>query len=158
MPFILRCFILNCLAVLTTLGLIGLAGCNLNDFFSTIGSEESIVSMQVDSNHTSTGLNTNMEKQPKRIVVTGEMGIILPRTGHPYGTIEDRDSGELYTIYGNDMELHKKLMEKLQTMYDAKNWPVNISVSGILKIPDFIPGDLENSISITDLDRVVKWP
>jgi hypothetical protein len=151
-------FILGCLAVLTTLGIIGLAGCNLNDSFSATGSEEVIGSTRVDSNHKSTDLNTNMENQPKRIVVTGEMGIIMPRTGQPYGTIEDRKSGELYNIYGNDIELHKKLMEKLNKMFDAKKWPVDIRASGFLKTPGFIPGDLKNSISITDLDQVVQWP
>ena len=146
------------LAALTTLGLIGLAGCNLNDYFSTTGSVETVVSTPVDSNHISTGLNTNMEKQPKRIVVTGEMGIIMPRTGQPYGTIDDRKSGELYNIYGNDIDLHKKLMEKLHKMFDVKKWPVDVRASGFLNAPDFIPGDLKNSISITDLDQVVQWP
>jgi hypothetical protein len=146
------------LAVLTTLGLIGLVGCNLNDSFSSTGSEEAVVSTRVDSNHISAGLNANMEKQPKRIVVTGEMGIIMPRTGQPYGTIDDRKSGELYNIYGNDIDLHKKLMEKLHKMFDAKKWPVDIKASGFLKAPGFIPGDLKNSISITDLDQVVQWP
>ena len=146
------------LAVLTTLGLIGLGGCNLNDSFSATTSEEVIGSTQVDSNHKSTGLNPNMEKEPKRIVVTGELGIIMPRTGQPYAIIEDRKSGELYNIYGNDMVLHIKLMEKLNKMFDAKKWPVDIRASGLLKAPDFIPGDLKNSISITDLDQVVQWP
>ena len=99
-----------------------------------------------------------MEKQAKRIVVTGEMGIIMPRTGQPYGTVEDRESGELYNIYGNDMDLHIKLMEKLHKMFDPKKWPVDIRASGLLKAPDFIPGDLKNSISVTDLDEVVQWP
>jgi hypothetical protein len=86
------------------------------------------------------------------------MGIIMPRTGQPYGTIEDRESGVLYNIYGNDMDLHKKLMEKLHKMFDAKKWPVDIKASGLLKAPDFIPTELKNSISITDLDQVVQRP
>ncbi|MEN8691856.1 MAG: hypothetical protein AB1Z20_17335 [Desulfobacterales bacterium] len=151
-------FILGCLAVITTLSLVGLAGCNLNDSFSSTGSEEAVVSTRVDSNHISAGLNANMEKQPKRIVVTGEMGITMPRTGQPYGTVEDRESGELYNIYGNDMDLHKKLMEKLHKMFDPKKWPVDIRASGLLMAPDFIPGDLKNSICITDLNEVVQWP
>ena len=52
----------------------------------------------------------------------------------------------------------RALMEKLNKMYDAKKWPVDIRASGFLKTPDFIPGDLKNSISITDLDQVVLWP
>ena len=135
-----------------------MAGCNINDSFSATGSEEAVDSRRVDSNQISTGFNTNMEKQSKRIVVTGEMGIIMPRTGQPYGIIEDSKSGELYNIYGIDIDLHKKLMEKLNKMFDAKKWPVDIRASGFLKTPDFIPGDLKNSISITDLDQVVQWP
>jgi len=146
------------LAALITLSLIGVAGCNLNDSFSTSGSDEAVVLTRVDSNHIPIDHNTNMEKQPKRILVTGEMGIILPRTGNPYGIIEDRESGELYRFYGNDIDLHKKLMEKLHTMYDAKKWPVDIRVSGFLKTPDFIHSESENIISITDLDQVVQWP
>jgi len=146
------------LAALTTLGFIGLAGCNLNDSVSANDSEETVVSTRVVSNHISTDLSANMEKEPKRIVVSGEMGIIMPRTGQPYGTIDDRDSGQLYNIYGNDMELHKKLMEKLHKMFDAKKWPVDIKASGLLKAPDFIPTELKNSISITDLDQVAQRP
>ena len=146
------------LAALTTLGFIGLAGCNLNDSFSAAGSEETVVSTQVDLNHDSTGQDTNMEKELKRIVVSGEMGIIMPRTGQPYGTIQDRQSGELYNIYGNDMDLHKKLMEKLHKMFDPKKWPVDIQANGFLKAPDYIAGDLKNSICITDLEQVVQRP
>jgi len=146
------------LVALTTLGLIGLAGCNLNDSLSANGSEEAVVSRRVVSNHISTGRDTNMEKQPKRIVVSGEMGIIMPRTGQPYGTIDDRESGQLYNIYGNDIDLHKKLMEKLHKMFDPKKWPVDIKASGLLKAPDFIRDDLKNSICITDLEQVVQRP
>jgi hypothetical protein len=146
------------LAVPITLGLIGLVGCNLSDSFSAIGPEKAIVSTRVVSNHIPTGLSANMEKEPKRMVVTGEMGIIMPRTGQPYGTVEDRKSGELYNIYGNDIDLHKKLMEKLHKMFDAKKWPVDIRASGLLKTPGFIPGELKNSICITDLDQVEKLP
>jgi hypothetical protein len=146
------------LAALTALGFIGLTGCNLNDSFSANGSEETVVPTQVDPNHKSTGQDTNMEKELKRIVVSGEMGITLPRTGQPYGTIEDRKSSQLYNIYGKDMELHKKLMEKLHKMFDPKKWPVDIKASGLLKTPDFISDDLKNSICITDLEQVVQQP
>jgi hypothetical protein len=146
------------LTALTTLGFIGLTGCNLNDSFSAYGSEETIVPTQVDPDHKSTGQDTNMEKELKRIVVSGEMGIVLSRTGQSYGTIQDRKSGELYNIYGNDMDLHEKLMEKLHKMFDPKKWPIDIEASGLLKAPDFIGGDLKNSISITDLEQVVQRP
>ena len=146
------------LAALTALGFIGLTGCNLNDSFSANGAEETVLSTQVDPNHKHSGQDTKMEKELKRIVVAGEMGIIIPRTGQPYGTIEVRESGEMYNIYGNDMDLHKKLMEKLHKMYDPKKWPVEIKASGVLKAPDFIASDLKNSICITDLEQVVQRP
>ena len=141
---------------LTTLGLIVLAGCNLNNPIPTTGYKEGILSMQVGSNYLPIDLNTNMKKQHKRIVVTGEMGIILPRTGHPYGTIKDKESGELYDVYGKDINLHRKLMEKLHSMYDVKKWPVDIRVSGFLEAPNFIRSYSENIITITDLDQVVQ--
>ena len=146
------------LTALTTLGFIGMTGCNLNDSFSANGSEETVVPTQVDPNHKFTGQDTKMQKEPKRIVVFGEMGIIMPRTGQPYGTIQDRKSGVLYNIYGNDKDLHKKLMEKLHKMFDPKKWPVDIEASGLLKTPGFIAGDLKNSLSITDLEQVVQRP
>ena len=146
------------LAALIVIGFIGITGCNLNESFSANGSEETVVPTQVDPNHKSTGQDTKMQKEPKRIVVSGEMGIIMPRTGHPYGTIQDRKSGEVYNIYGNDMYLHKKLMKKLHKMFDPKKWPVDIQASGLLKAPDYIAGDLKNSICITDLDQVVQRP
>ena len=146
------------MTALISLGFIGLTGCNLNDSSSANGSEETVVPTQVDPKHKSTGQDTNMENELKRIVVSGEMGIIMPRTGQPYGTVEDRKSGELYNIYGNDMDLHKKLMEKLHKMFDPKKWPVDIKASGLLKAPDFISDKLKNSISITDLEQVVQLP
>jgi hypothetical protein len=56
------------------------------------------------------------------------------------------------------MDLHEKLMEKLHKMFDPKKWPVDIEASGLLKAPDFIAGELKNSISITDLEQVVQLP
>ena len=153
-----RILVAGSLTALTILGIIGLTGCNLNESFSANGTEETVVPTQVDPDHQSTGQDTNMKKELKRIVVSGEMGIIMPRTGRPYGTIQDRKSGELYNIYGNDMELHEKLMEKLHKMFDPKKWPVDIEASGLLKAPDFIAGDLKNSISITDLEQVIQRP
>ncbi len=146
------------LTVLTVLGFTGFTGCNFNDSVSANGTEETVVPTQVDPDHKSTGQDTNMKKELKRIVVSGEMGIIMPRTGQPYGTIQDRKSGELYNIYGNDMDLHEKLMEKLHKMFDPKKWPVDIQASGLLRTPDFIASDLKNSISITDLEQVVQRP
>jgi hypothetical protein len=146
------------LAALTALGIIGITGCNLNDSYSANGTEETVVPRKVDPDHKSTGQDTHMKKEVKRIVVSGEMGIIMPRTGQSYGTIQDLKSGELYNIYGNNMDLHEKLMEKLHKMFDPKKWPVDIEASGLLKAPDFIAIDLKNSISITDLEQVVQRP
>ena len=146
------------LVVLTTLGLIGLVGCNRNDSILATGSKEDIVSTQVGSKHMPIGSNSNMGNQHKRIVVTGEMGIMLPRTGYPFGIVKDKESGETYNIVGKDINLHNKLMEKLHSMYDVKKWPIGIKVSGLLEAPSFIHNDSENIISITDLNQVVRWP
>ena len=139
---------------LTTLGHTGLAGCNGSNSSLTTDSKAGVVPRQVNSNSPTNDPYTNREGQHKRIVLTGELGIILPRTSHPYGTIKDTKSGKNYNIYGNGLTLHGKLMEKFHTMYDVKKWPVDVTVSGFLEAPDFIDSYSENIITITDVDQV----
>lgn len=118
---------------------------------TTLPDVKAIGSMQVDS-HSPSVLNGN--RQHEHLIVTGEMGIILPRIGQAYGTITDQKSGKIYKIYGKDMDLHIKLMEKLRSFYEVKTWPIHIQVIGLFQSPDFIESSSETSITITNLNHI----